>query len=148
MHSPETIRDLVLVPKKKTTSLRASTTLLYTERLHYLPLLTLSLASTSPSLLSHQTCQNTNPPQAATSCTQIANIFCAEAVAKPPVITTLAPNKRMMIGNSSSAILRTPSFRKPHHQSTLRRNVRANHLHQSTQRSLRGTHPLQLIKSE
>ena len=143
MHSPETIRDLALPPKKKTTSLRASTTPLYTEHLHYPSLLTLSLATTSPSLLSQQTCQNTNPPQPATSRTQIVSTICAEAVTKQPVITSIAPTKMMMIGNSSSAILRTSSSRKPHHQPTLRQNPRANHLHQSTQRSLRCTYPLQ-----
>ena len=146
MRSRVTIRDIVLPPKKKTTSLRASTTLLYTEHLHYLSLLTLSLATTSPSLLSHQICQNTNPPQPATSRTQIESTICAEAVAKPPVITTIAPTKMMMIGNSSSAILRTPTSRKPYHQATLRQNPRANHVHQSTQRSLKGTHPLQANK--
>ena len=147
MHSPETISDVVLPPKKKTTSLRASTTLLYLQHLHYLSLLTLSRATTSPSLLSHQTCQNTNPPQPATSRTQIVNTIRAEAVAKQPVITTLAPTKIMMIGNSSSAIRGTPSSRTPHHQPTLRQNLRATHLHQSTQRSFRGTHLLQLNKS-
>ena len=105
-------------------------------------------ATTSPYLLSPQKCQNTNPPQPATSRTQIVNIICAEALAKPPVITTVAPTKMIMIGNTSLAILRTPSSRKLHHQPTLRQNLRANNLHQSTQRSLRGTHLLQSSKSE
>ena len=147
MHSPETIRDLTLPPRKKTTSLRTSTTPHHTEHLYYLFLLTLSLATTSPSLLSHQTCQNANPPQPATSRTQIVSTICAEAVAKQPVITTLAPTK-MMIGNSLSAILRTSSSRKPYHWPTLRQNLRANHLHQSTQSSLSCTHLLQASKSE
>ena len=147
MHSTGTMRDLAHPLSKKTTSLRASTTLLYTEHRHYLPLLTLSLATTSPYLLSHQKCRNTYPLPV-TSRTQIASIICAEAVARPPDITTLAPTKMMVIGYSLSAILKTPSSRKPQHRPTLRMNLRASHLHQSTQRSLRGTRRLQSNKSE
>ena len=133
MQSLETIRNLVLPPRKKTTSCRASTTPHYTEHLHYLSLLTLSLATTSQYPLLHQICRNTNPPPPATSVIQIVNTICAEAMAKPPAITILALTKKMMTGSSLSTILMTPiSGSERTYRTTTRSGERSFHTKRST----------------
>ena len=112
MHSPETTSDPVLPLKVKTIFHNASTTPPYTDNQQYLFLLTLSLAITSPSLLSHQTCPNANPPPRATSHTQTMNKICAEVMAKPPAITSLILIQMMMAENSLYTFLRTLSSSK------------------------------------
>ena len=115
MHSTETISDMVLPTTKKTTFLRALTTLSYTEYLYYKSLLTLLLAITSTFLISHQTFQITNPPHTATAHMKIVNTISTEAAAKSPAITILALTKMMMTSNSSLVTLSALSFRKNHH---------------------------------
>ena len=127
----ETIRVSALTTRKKTTSLRASTTPHYTEHLHYPSLIKLSLAITSPFLLWLQICKNINAPLLVTSHTQLVNRICAEAVAKQLAITTLMYTKKMIPVKSSSAILNIPSCRILRQQTTCNKNQRAPLSHKS-----------------
>ena len=143
MHAAETMRDTVLPPRKKTTSLRALTIPLNNECSHYLPLLTLSLASISLFHLSVQTCQNTKHPPPTTSHIHTANASFVEAFVKLPAITTLAITMMIMTGISLSALMKTTSFRKLHN-SQIHKMLRAHLSYQSIQHSVGGTQLSQL----